>query len=124
MAKSFLKKDTKETPIARNEELLTAKPIFDEKHKVVYVNPGKYKRAEVILGLISGKITPRRDEEIERKAHYSGKLQEHGIDIASEEALPALYELLGGLIRTPQEQIVAEKQAEEIRKKGKKKMIE
>lgn len=118
MAKSFIKK------VERTRDTAEHKPIYHDKHKVVFVNPSKFKRAEVIVDLVSGKRVPRTNEEIERKDKFTRVLQEQEIDLKKDDAVPAVYELLGGLIRTPEEQKKADIFAEEARKKGKKKMIE
>lgn len=90
---------------------------------VVFVNGSKYRRAQRILDFIRGDAIPQKAEEIQRKDHYIRQLKKHDVDPMAEEALPALYELLGGLIRTPAEQEEAERKAEEMRAKGNNKMF-
>lgn len=100
--------------------------VYDKDLKVFYANGSKYRRAKDILTLVRGERAPHpnKPEELERKEHYSRQMAIRGIDTKSDEALAMVYELIGGLIRNPQEQ----KQAEEISKrekaKGKKKMVE
>jgi hypothetical protein len=118
--KSFLKKEgAKES---RREELVKNTPVYDEKLKAVFVNGSKFKRAQTIVDLINGIKVPQKAEEQSRVDHYLKLINAHGIDLKSDEAVPAVYELLGGLIRTPEEQKAAEHKAIEVKKK--KKMIE
>lgn len=116
--KSFLKKQ--EVP----KETVTKTVVFDKKNDVFFANPEKYDRARNILDLILGIKAPRDANEVERKDHYAKALAIQNIEPSSEIALPALYELLGGLIRTPSEQKEAEKKAQEMQRKGKKRMIQ
>jgi hypothetical protein len=116
---TFLKKETRQT-----KELNKSKPVLDSKRKVVFVNGSKLKRAEEIVALILGTKAPQKQEDIERKEHYSRQLAANGVAVNDVDAIPALYELLGGLVRTPSEQKEADAKAEEARKKGKKRMIE
>ena len=119
--KSFIKK----TPVSREEaEEQKNKPVYDEKFNVVFVNGSKFRRAKTILDLIRGEKVPSKNDEIARKDHYTRQLAKNEIDVQSEEALPALYELLGGLIRTKAEQEFADEKAKEMKAKGKRKMIE
>jgi len=85
---------------------------------VVFVNGSKYRRAKDILDLINGDRAPVKQEDVARKEHYARQLKANDIDPKSEEALPSLYELLGGLIRTSQEQKAAEKAKGEAQKKA------
>ncbi len=119
MAKSFLKKVVDERP-----DKVPNRPVFDKKHDAVFVNADKYNRAIEILNLLRGVKVAVKTDDVERRDHYAKQLAMHEIDIKSEEAVPALYELLGGLIRTPKEQEEADKKAMEAQKKGKKRMIE
>ena len=116
--KSFLKKE----PVYAQRT--TQEAVFDKKNDVYFVNPEKYDRAKEIIAFILGKKVPQDIKEQERKEHYIQQLAKHEVDPASDTAIPAIYELIGGLIRTPSEQKEAERNAIEIKKKGKKKMIE
>jgi len=120
MAISFLKKEGSTSSHERED----TGPVVDAKNKVVFVNGSKYRRAQAILALLTGKTVPLKAEDVERKDHYIKQLAKHGVEVNSEEALPALYELLGGLSRTPEEQKKADIQAKKMRSKGKKKMIQ
>lgn len=118
MAKSFLKK----TP--EPEVQVTKKAVYSKEHDVFFVNPEKYDRARETLALILGERIAQKAEDVERKEHYTKQLAKHSIDPKSPEALPALYEIFGGLLRSKSEQEVAEKKAEEMMRKAKKKAIE
>lgn len=101
-----------------------SRPIFDKQFEVWFVNGAKYRRAQNILALIKGTKAPVKSDDVERKDHYAGILAANEVDLESDEALPALYEILGGLIRTSAQQKQAEANAEEARRKGKKRMVE
>lgn len=118
MAKSFIKK------VAKTKVEALDKPVFDDVHKVVFVNPQKYKRAEVIVALVNGTRQAITDQDQERKDKFTRLIQEQGLDLKKDDVIPAVYELLGGLIRTPEEQKEIEVKAVEMQKRGKKKMIE
>lgn len=92
--------------------------------QIIYVNEAKRRRAQEILNLISGVSSPKTIGQTEDKVRFSGVLAEAKIAVDSEDALPFIYEKLGGLIRTPAEQAQAEKRKKEAMAKGKKKMIE
>ena len=116
--KSFLKKE----PVYAQRT--TQEAVFDKKNDVYFVNPEKYDRAKEIIALILGKKVPQDIKEQERKEHYTQQLKKHEVDPTSETAIPAIYELIGGLLRSPAEQREAEKLAIETKKRGKKKMID
>lgn len=107
----------------RQAEMVKNRPVRDSKLKIVFVNGSKYRRALDILNLIRGIRPPQKVSEEQRREHYIRQLAAHDIKTDSEEALPAIYEILGGLIRTDQEQQEAEQRAAEMRAKGKKRMI-
>lgn len=95
------------------------------KGKVIFVNREKLGRAEEILRLVSGKRVPRNLQEQERKDHYSQILAADGVKTNDADALRYVYEtLLGGLIRTPEQQKVADQNAAKQKAKLKKKKIE
>lgn len=108
----------------RKEEMKKSLPVFDKKRKLVFVNGSKFKRAESILATLLGQKAVVKTEELQRKDHYARQIEAYGIDLQSEDALPAIYELLGGLIRTPEEQKHADEKAIDLKTKGKKKMID
>lgn len=119
--KTFLKK--KEVVNLDNErvdEIRKSQPVVDEKLKAVFVNGSKYRRAKDILDLINGVRPAVKQEESFRIEHYIKQLEAHEVDSKDPLALPALYEILGGLIRTPEEHKKAEIKAKEMRMKGKK----
>lgn len=117
---SFIGKNT-ESPRAKDEDK-KSKPIYDDTFKVWFVNGSKYRRAQDTLALITNKRTANKQEEVSRKEHYIKQLAVHDIAPDSKEALPALYEILGGLIRTDKEQKQADERAKQMREK--KRMIE
>ena len=119
--KTFLK-----GKVESREEKVQAKnqPIHDKKRGVVFVNGGKYRRAEDILALLRGVKAVSKAQDAERKEHYAKQLAIHEIDVNSDDALPAIYEVCGGLIRTLREQTQEEKRLAEMKKQGKKRMIQ
>ena len=122
---SFLKKkEGKSFDKERRDEVLKSQPVWDSKRKIVFVNGSKYRRAEEILALIRGEKAPQKQEDEDRRAHYEKHLAANEIPIDSPDAVAALYELLGGLIRTTAQQKEANEKAKEMKAKGKKKMIE
>jgi hypothetical protein len=108
----------------KKDEIKKSQPVWDTKRKAVFVNGSKFKRAAEILALIKGERACGKSEDFERKEHYSRILATNKIDINSNDAQPALYEILGGLVRTPSEQKEADEKAKEARAKGRKRMIE
>jgi len=124
MATSFLKKEEAPKSNLTREELEAQKPIFDAKHKVYFVNNLKHRRAQRILGLINGTIPPQKAEDVEARDHYKAQLARHEVDPKGDTALPALYEILGGLIRSAEEQKKADARAQEARAKAKKRLVE
>lgn len=92
--------------------------------KIIYVNEEKRARAENLLALVKGKLVPKTVDEQDAKTKFGAFLAEAKIATDSEDALPFIYEKLGGLIRTPAEQAKADKGKEDARKKAKRKMIE
>lgn len=101
-----------------------ALPFLDKELKLVFVNGNKYRRAQNILGLLKREVVPNREEDLQRVEHYSKQLAKHDITLDSKNALPAIYELLGGLIRTPAGQKKAEDRVQEMKAKAKKRAIE
>lgn len=91
---------------------------------VIFVNREKLSRAKDIVALLTGKLIPRTPEESDRKELFSGFLAQAEIDLKDPKALQFVYEKLGGLVRTPDEQEVADEEAEVMRKKNKKRAIE
>lgn len=94
------------------------------KSDVVFVNKEKLARAKDIALLVSGKRSPRDAGELERQQHYTGLLSDRGVKPSDATAVQALYEILGGLVRTPQEQAQAEAAAVAASKKHKRRKIE
>lgn len=121
--KTFLKKNTVEADVESIQEkqnaLIQSRPVTDKKRGVVFVNGGKYQRAVDLAKLVIGEVVPRSQEELERKEHYTKQLAVHEIDPKSEDVIPALYEILGGLIRTIKEQDDFERGMEERSKAAK-----
>jgi hypothetical protein len=123
-APTFLRQRVGVSDEERAEAMEKSKPVFDKKFKVWFVNGSKYDRAKNILALIGGKKAVVKTEDMERKEHYSRLLAVQQVDVEDEEALPILYELLGGLLRTPAQQETAEREIKAMIAKGKKKMIQ
>lgn len=122
--KSFLKKKDDVFVKERRDELKKSMPVFDEKLKVWFVNGSKHKRAVEVIQLLNNEKPVTKEGEPDRMDHYLRQLQKHDVDTKSPEAVAALYEIMGGLIRTPAEQKEADVKAAEMKKKGKKQMIE
>lgn len=90
----------------------------------VLVNTDKLDRAKNIADLVSGKLSPRTEEELERKNHFTQLLADGKIDLDNKDLVKIVYVKLGGLVRTEAEQKVADELKVEAQKKGKKRMIE
>jgi len=125
---SFLKKLVIEAPKKMTEREIEqqrlSRPVHDGERGIVFVNGNKYRRAQRIIALIQGNAAPTTENELVRKEHYTKQLIAQEIDPKSDNALPAIYEIMGGLIRTPKGQAEAEEKAVEMQKKGKKRMID
>lgn len=79
---------------------------------IVFVNAEKLARAKDILELVSGKRAPRTDAEAEQKERYAGHFAAHDQKPQADDALRFVYEtLLGGLVRTADEQEEADEAA-------------
>lgn len=107
---------------AKDPETGEKEPVV-ETGGFVFVNREKLERAKGILDLITGKQSPKKESEIERRDHYAAQLADRGIKPSDKEALQALYEILGGLVRTPAEQAQADAQAKKMQARNKKKPI-
>ena len=87
------------------------------KNTNVLVNEEKARRAQDIFGLVSGKVAPKDQMEIERKDRWTRHLAAGEIGLDDEQvATEFIYEKLGGLIRTPADQAKADRRKEEIKK--------
>jgi hypothetical protein len=85
---------------------------------MIYVNQEKLKRAQEILGFITGKLVPQSDIEVERKQRFHAHLTAAKIPVDDKKALEFVYEKLGGLVRTEEEQAsFVEKVKKSIKKK-------
>lgn len=98
--------------------------MAEKKTEVIFVNREKQERAQDILALISGARHARDAGEEMRIAHYTAILKEGKIGPADEGALRYIYERLGGLIRTREEQEVADQHAEEMQTSNRRKAIQ
>lgn len=98
------------------------KPVA--KSEVIFVNSNKFERATEIVALVSGKRVPRKPVEAERKQHWSEIMAESDVNPKAESAVRFVYEKLGGLVRTRDEQAEADRKAAEARKQNKKRKIE
>ncbi len=114
---------TRKGSVAGNNEDAPAGPVAES--GVFFVDRGKHSRAKVILDLVSGKRTPKDQNEIERLAHYQTLLSDAGVNPKDASALQFIYEkLLGGLVRNDEEQEAADERATEMRAKNKRRPIE
>ena len=84
--------------------------------KTYLVNDDKVRRAKDILALLVR--NPKDDDEREQKQRYEFLISE--ADVKEDDKLNFVYEkILGGLVRTEQEQKVAEEVKEKIKKNKK-----
>ena len=113
----------KKVPVAGNTAEPVAEPVVVDSG-VILVNREKAERASEILALITGKKTAKNSGEEERRDRFTAVLAEKDINPKSKDALQAVYEILGGLVRTPEEQEAADENAADVRKKNKKRAIE
>lgn len=81
--------------------------------KNVLVDDKKKLRAEEIVGLLSRE--PKTDDEIALKEKFTGLVAQE--EVASEDLLEYVYTKLGGLVRTPAEQVEAKKKEKQINEK-------
>lgn len=95
-----------------------------ETEGVVFVNREKLERAKDIVALVSGARVPKNEQEAERKEHYTAKFAEAEQNPKSKDALQFAYELLGGLVRTPEEQSEADAGKVAAQKRNKKKAVQ
>ena len=110
--------------VKKEEEVAeVAAPVVSE-GDVVFANREKHERAQGILALITGKRAAQNAQEEERRDHYRAQLDAREIDPKSKGALQALYEILGGLVRTQDEQAEADENAREMRAGNKKRKVE
>mgnify|MGYP001602935831 CR=1 FL=1 len=113
----------KKVPVAGNAAEPAAEPVVVDSG-VILVNREKVERATEILALVTGKKVAKNSGEEERRDRFTAVLAEKEIKPNSKGALQAVYEILGGLVRTPEEQEAADENAADIRKKNKKRAIE
>ena len=83
--------------------------------KTYLVNDDKVRRAKDILALLAR--NPKDDDEREQKQRYEFLISE--ADVKENDKLQFVYEKLGGLVRTEQEQKVAEEVKEKVKKNKK-----
>ena len=88
--------------------------------KMIFVNEQKVRRAKRILNLVTGKVIPRTQTEVDSMDNFSKILTNGGVDPKSEEAVEFLYKTFGGLVRTEAEQREADRKKKEMQLKGKK----
>lgn len=91
---------------------------------VIFVNNEKLARAKGILDLVSGKRAARDANEAERTEHFRAQMNHAGKKPTDKDAVRFIYELLGGLVRTPEEQREADKKAAALKAKYKKRKVE
>jgi len=93
--------------------------------KLVFVNLEKLNRAQDALKLVLGKQIARTPNELEAANTASRQLVEGKVDPKNEEAaVKFLYEKFGGLVRTEEEEKIAQEKKKEAIARGKKKAIE
>lgn len=112
--------EEKEEPAPKNKN--TKPPAT--KSGVIFVNKEKYNRAKDIILLVTGKRAPHEASEIEKKDRYTDLLATRGVKATDANAVQAVYEILGGLVRTPEEQAAADKAAAAARAKFKRRRVE
>lgn len=88
------------------------------KTNLIFVNQEKYKRAVAIVDVLSRQA--KNTEEAELKEKFTRILSEAKVDSEGDEAVKFVYETLGGLIRTTDEQEEVEETKKRAGKKGKK----
>lgn len=95
---------------------------------IIFVNADKKKRAEDIYRLITGKRMNEKvsaEEEMRLKERFIDLLAEKKIALKdAEECLVAIYELMGGVIRTPEQQAKIKAKGNISRGKAKKEEVE
>lgn len=84
----------------------------------VLVDGSKAQRAKEIAALVTGKIAKNEEEAILQEK-FSTLAKAEGVDVKKDDVVLFVYTKLGGLIRTPEEQAVADENAKEMRKKNK-----
>jgi hypothetical protein len=88
--------------------------------KNTLVNEDKVTRAKEIFALVAGTVAPRNQTEVDRKVLWERHLIAGSIGLEDEEvAIEFIYEKLGGLVRSPEEQAKAERRKVEIKKSKK-----
>ena len=91
---------------------------------MIFVNERKKARAKDILDLVNGIIIPKNDYDDEVKNKFANFLAGAKIEAKSEKAIEFVYEKLGGLLRTEEQEKEAKKRKADIKAKGKKRMVE
>lgn len=91
---------------------------------VIFVNAEKHARAKEIVDFVGGKRSTKTTEEEDRRERFAAIMSDNGVSAKDPDAVQFVYEKLGGLIRTPHEQEVADEQAQEARRKNKRNKIE
>lgn len=92
--------------------------------EVIFVNNQKKERALEVLNLINGVKSAVTPDEQARANVWTRHLNDAKVNAKDEKAVQFVYEKMGGLIRTPEQQKAAEVKAEEMKKEGKKKKID
>ena len=93
--------------------------------KVIFVNQHKLDRSKEIINLINGDMVAVDSGQGDRAQRFHKMLNEAKIDLKEKDkAIQFVYEKLGGLMRTEEQQKKADVIKKEAQKKGKKKQIE
>lgn len=96
-------------------------PAVVEEGDVIFVNREKLNRAKDIIALVTQARIPQTAGEQERTERYTTLLQHHDVSPKSKDAVRFVYEnLLGGLVRTHEEQADADEYAKQQQRKIKK----
>lgn len=86
--------------------------------QTIFVNLDKQNRAMSIVALLNR--APKSEEESDVKTKFTALLKEREIDVKNtDEAVLAVYEILGGLVRTQAHEAKVKKVVKENKGKGK-----
>lgn len=112
-------------PIEEEEGESQAPAAVEAVGDAIFVNREKLARARTILELVSGKRVPANEAEADQKDRFSTRFANHEVGAKDKDALRFAYEtILGGLVRTPDEQDEADAKATKARAKFKKRAVE
>lgn len=81
----------------------------------VLVNTDKVQRAQSIIALLGRQ--PKTPDEVDTKNKFTAILNSEGVQLTDETVLQFIYEKLGGLVRTEEEQREFEVKVAPLKKK-------